>query len=75
VRNVGASAQGVLISAVQAYYHQQVLCCTALGALEHPSLKDDAHHRPCPCSSSHQVQAVTAVVRQYLILDTKIGKL
>jgi len=71
VRYVGAFAQGVLSSAVQACYHQHVLCCTALGVLEHPSLKDDAQHRPCPCSSSHQVQAVTAVVCPYPLFDTK----
>ena len=75
VRIVGAFAQGALSSAVQACYHQHVLCCTALGVLEYPLSKDDAHHRPCPCSSSHQVQDVTAVVCQYLLFDTKIGKL
>jgi hypothetical protein len=36
VRKVGAFAQGVLRTAVQAYHHQHVLCCTAFGALEHP---------------------------------------
>ncbi len=75
VRKVGAFAQGVPSSAVLAYHDQHVLCCTAFGALEHPSPKDDAYHRPCPCSSSHQLQAVTAVVCQYPLFDTKAGKL
>jgi len=54
VRKVGAFAQGVLRTAVQAYHPQHVLCCTAFGALEHPSPKDYAYHRPCPGSSSHR---------------------
>ena len=61
---VGATAQGVLRTAVQAYHHQHVLCRTAFGALEHPSPRDDAYHRPCRSSSSHQVQAVASVVCQ-----------
>ena len=72
---MGAFAQGVLSAAVQAYNHQHALCCTTFGALEHPSIEDDTLHCPCPCSSSHKVQAVTAVVCQYLLFGTKIGKL
>ncbi len=75
VHIVGAFAQAVLRTAVQAYHHQHVLCYTAFGALEHPSPKDYAYHRPCPCSSSHQVQAVATVSCQSPLSDTKAGKL